>query len=249
MPFVTHRGQRIHYAMRGSGETVVLLHGLFGAAKRWEESGWVSALARDFRVVCIDSLGHGESDKPGDPAHYVRASRAGDVIAVLDAIGEDRAHVLGYSMGGWIATAVALHHPERLALLALGGWDPLGGVQGATNDGVGFDRVLAALRARLPDLAASIAPEAEPALRSCWGALFENDGAVDALVRLRCPVLMWSGDGDACHDRVKALAGDRGFPFLSTRGDHASAVVLGRDRVVARLVGLLRTAEPRPRSR
>lgn len=246
MPFVTHRGQRIHYEVRGSGPTVVLLHGLFSTAKRWEDNGFVDALAADFRVVCPDSLGHGESDKPHDPALYARAARAGDVVAVLDAIGAARVHLLGYSMGGWMATAVAMHHPERLASLTLGGWDPIGGVKLAANDREGFDRVLASLRTHLPDLAWWITPDVEPALYACYRAVFENDGAAGALSALRCPVLLWSGDRDDCHDRMRAVADARGFAFLSTRGDHASAVALERERVVARLAELFRTAEPRP---
>lgn len=118
----------------------------------------------------------------------------------------------------------------------------------ARNDRACFEAVLASLRTYLPELAWWITPEVEPALHACYQAEFEIDGTADALARLACPVLLWSGTEDDCHDRMAAAARDVGAAFFATRGDHGSAVVLERERVLARIAEHVRTAEPRPRS-
>ncbi|MHC6151968.1 alpha/beta fold hydrolase [Bradyrhizobium elkanii] len=105
MPFANHRGQRIHYTVEGSGPLIVLQHGLLLDAASWKQCGVVDALADRFRVACVDSLGHGLSDKPADPALYNQAQRAGDIVAVIDDLGGERAHVVGHSMGGWSRSA------------------------------------------------------------------------------------------------------------------------------------------------
>jgi naphthoate synthase len=104
---------RIHFTVEGAGEAIVLLHGFTGSAASLEELA--DALAADFQVVSIDLLGHGRSDAPGDAARYGMAACVGDVIAVLDALGVRSAHLLGYSMGGRVALALAVAHPERIA--------------------------------------------------------------------------------------------------------------------------------------
>src|SRR3954451_12425364 len=127
MPFVKHRGQRIHYAIEGEGPLIVLQHGLLMNGECWKQGGIVGALADRYRVVCVDSLGHGGSDKPSDTALYDQAQRAGDIVAVLDDLGCERAHLVGHSMGAWLAVGVAKHHPQRLSSLVLGGWDFVNG--------------------------------------------------------------------------------------------------------------------------
>src|SRR5690349_16699202 len=99
MPFATSDGQQIHYSVQGEGPLVVLQHGFLGDASAWTATGIAQGLARRYRVVCLDSLGHGRSDKPADPARYNQAERAAHIVAVMDALGEAKAHVIGYSMG------------------------------------------------------------------------------------------------------------------------------------------------------
>lgn len=123
MPFVTSRGCRIHYSVEGSGPLVVLLHGLLSDAKSWKRWGVVDVLADGYSVACIDSLGHGLSDKPADARLYGLEARSHDVVAVIDDLGCETAHVLGYSMGGWLCVGVARHHPDRLRSVIVGGWD------------------------------------------------------------------------------------------------------------------------------
>ena len=87
-----------------------------------ERLGYVDVFADRFQVVNVDSLGHGDSDKPLDPDRYVALQHAADLIAVLDEVGIEQAHLLGYSMGGWIVAAMIIHHPDRLASAIIGGW-------------------------------------------------------------------------------------------------------------------------------
>ncbi|WP_026343022.1 alpha/beta fold hydrolase [Nocardia sp. BMG111209] len=93
---------------------VVLLHGLAGSTAWWDPV--VPALA-DRRVVRIDLLGHGRSDKPD--TGYGISEQAGRVAAVLDRLGVDRAVIIGHSTGGYVATALAEQHRDRVAAIGL----------------------------------------------------------------------------------------------------------------------------------
>ena len=225
MPFVTNRGQRIHYTVDGSGPLVVLQHGLLMDAGSWRDSGFISALADRFRVACIDSLGHGLSDKPCDPELYDERHRAGDIIAVIDALGHARAHLLGYSMGGWMAVAVAKFHPQRLSALVIGGWDPVNGLPAGPSGPVTFDPFMIFARRTAPALTRWVTPEIKPGVRACFEAMSQLEGAYEAIMTARFPVLFWQGEGDTGHDRMQTFAASNGFPFLSSAGDHVAAVL------------------------
>jgi esterase len=98
----------------GSGPPLVLLHGLFGAGQNW--GGIRSVLARRFRVLTPDLRNHGASPRAPEMSY---AAMAEDVVGVLDAAGIDRAAVLGHSMGGKVAMALALAHPDRVERLVV----------------------------------------------------------------------------------------------------------------------------------
>jgi pimeloyl-ACP methyl ester carboxylesterase len=100
----------------GSGDPVVLIHGL-GASKS-EFLPTVPALALGFRTIAIDLPGFGDSDKPF-PAAYNARFFARWVEATLDALGLDRVHLLGHSMGGRVALEVGMRHPDRVDRLVL----------------------------------------------------------------------------------------------------------------------------------
>jgi 2-hydroxy-6-oxonona-2,4-dienedioate hydrolase len=97
----------------GAGEPVVLLHGVSGHAETWVRN--VAVLGRDFRVHAIDMLGHGLTDKPR--IEYSVRALAEHVLGFLDEIGAPRAHLVGQSLGGWVAGWLAVHHPQRVASL------------------------------------------------------------------------------------------------------------------------------------
>ena len=107
---------RISTAQAGAGPTVVAIHGL-GASKA-SFLPTLEALAGDFRVVAMDLPGFGDSDKPfGAPYHA--PFFANSVVALLDALGEDRAHLIGNSLGGRVALEVGLRQPDRVDRLGL----------------------------------------------------------------------------------------------------------------------------------
>jgi pimeloyl-ACP methyl ester carboxylesterase len=123
--FSSH-GVDIHYLERGRGEPVVLLHGFTGSASRhWESPGVMEALEKaGFRAIAMDCRGHGQSGKPQDASQY-GLEMVADVVRLLDHLKIDRAHVVGYSMGGAIVTQMLVRHPERLvsATLLGAGWE------------------------------------------------------------------------------------------------------------------------------
>lgn len=123
--FISSRGHRICYQVSGSGPAVVLLHGHPMWGGRWADRGYVAGLQDRFRVIIPDLLGHGDSDKPHDPAAYGDPNIAADVLAVLDAEQTGAAHVWGYSWGACVAEHLAVAAPDRVQSLVLGGF-PVG---------------------------------------------------------------------------------------------------------------------------
>ena len=110
-------GVRTRYLHAGDPSLpgLVLLHGSGGHAEAYVRN--LEAHAEHFSTWSIDMLGHGYTDKPGHPlevSHYV-----GHLTAVLDAIGADRAHISGESLGGWVAARAAVDHPDRVDRLVL----------------------------------------------------------------------------------------------------------------------------------
>lgn len=122
---VVSRGHRISYRSEGNGTPLVLLCGFSRWADNWWEVGYVERLVDGYRVVAIDRLGHGDSDKPHDPAEYHERLIVSDIVTVLDAEGIDRALVWGFSMGARNAASVAEMEPARVAALVCGGGAPL----------------------------------------------------------------------------------------------------------------------------
>jgi pimeloyl-ACP methyl ester carboxylesterase len=116
------RGFMIHYEVAGTGLPLVLVPGTLSSAAQWELFGYVRALAEEFRVVSVDPLGHGRSEKPHAPDAYHAAGVTADLVAVLDAEGIEQSTVWGYSRGGWIAYRLAATYPERVARIVIGGF-------------------------------------------------------------------------------------------------------------------------------
>jgi pimeloyl-ACP methyl ester carboxylesterase len=115
------KGVPIHYRDRGRGEAVVLVHGFALNLERWEAAGVPQKLeAAGYRAITIDCRGHGTSGKPHDPAAY-GAEMSKDLVRLLDHLGIDKAHLVGYSMGGFVANKARELHPERFHSMILGG--------------------------------------------------------------------------------------------------------------------------------
>jgi len=118
--FFNSNGVRIRYIDQGSGPPIVLIHGNGGSLDGWTSTGTVEDLARDYRVIAFDARGHGKSDKPHDPKAYGGEMRL-DVIRLLDHLGIQRAHIIGYSMGGSMTAALLTTHPSRFLTAVVAG--------------------------------------------------------------------------------------------------------------------------------
>ena len=110
------RGRRVSTLTMGSGPDVLLLHGLGGAKSSFFDTA--AALSQRYRVHALDLPGFGASSKP-TTAPYTARWFADTVLATMDALDIDRAHVVGNSMGGRIAIELGLRNPERVASLGL----------------------------------------------------------------------------------------------------------------------------------
>jgi pimeloyl-ACP methyl ester carboxylesterase len=123
MKFVELRGERVAYRESGSGEVVMLIHGMAGSSDTWQAV--VPELARHYRVVAPDLLGHGESAKPR--TDYSLGAFAAGLRDLLDELGISRATIVGHSLGGGVAMQFLYQHPEycqRLILVSSGDWGP-----------------------------------------------------------------------------------------------------------------------------
>jgi len=117
-------GIRIAYRVQGSGPAIVMVHGTALSQAIWRGFGYVRELATDFTTVTLDLRGHGRSEKPHERSAYRAESMVSDVLAVLDEVGIDRAHYLGYSLGGRVGFSLAAAHPERMLSFVSAGGSP-----------------------------------------------------------------------------------------------------------------------------
>jgi pimeloyl-ACP methyl ester carboxylesterase len=124
MPYVANDDLRIHYEVTGSGEPLVLYHGLTGSCERWRDTGYVTSLSDENCLILIDARGHGGSDKPHDPAANGRLQQAADVVAVLNDLDIATARFWGHSMDGDVALTLGRHHPDRVSALIVTGYSP-----------------------------------------------------------------------------------------------------------------------------
>jgi len=105
----------MHYELQGEGEPLALIVGLGTDISEWD--GIIHPLAQRYRVIAFDNRGAGRTDKPDQP--YSIEQMADDTEGLLRALAVERAHMLGVSMGGRIALALALTHPQCVNKLVL----------------------------------------------------------------------------------------------------------------------------------
>lgn len=117
-------GVPIAYQVEGEGEPVLLTHGFaLNGTIQWSmvRPALVNA---GYKVISIDNRGHGQSGKPHDPEQYGQ-EMVEDQVRLLDHLGIDKAHVIGYSMGGGITLNLLTQHPDRVHSAAItgAGWN------------------------------------------------------------------------------------------------------------------------------
>jgi pimeloyl-ACP methyl ester carboxylesterase len=111
-------GVGLHYVDRGSGPAVLLIHGFGGHTFSFRHT--IPALEREYRVVAVDLMGFGFSERPKD-ADYSLAAHADRVLRLMDHLGIDKAAAVGHSMGGEVVMRMASIAPDRIARLVLAG--------------------------------------------------------------------------------------------------------------------------------
>jgi len=126
MPHVaTADGTKLYYEEVGAGTPIVFVHEYAADYRTWEPQ--LRYFGRSFRCVTYSQRGYPPSDVPTDPACYSQNLVRDDVIALMDALKIERAHIVGHSMGAYTALHVGIHHPKRcLSVTAAGcGWGSL----------------------------------------------------------------------------------------------------------------------------
>jgi len=117
-------GRRFAWRALGEGPPLLLVQGYAGSADDWPPD-FLAALARSFSLIAPDNRGMGASQL-GDPAALTIEAMAADLEALLDELDIERIAVLGFSMGGFVAQALAARAPRRVGSLALFSTDPGG---------------------------------------------------------------------------------------------------------------------------
>ena len=231
-------GPRLRYAEQGDrdGEAVVLLHG-------WPDS-WFSfsrvlaLLPAGFRALALDQRGFGESDHP--ESGYRIEDFAADVVAFLDALGIERASLVGHSYGSFVARCVAINAPARVSRLVLigsgfaKGNQVLADVQASVRDlpdpiPVDFAREFQSGTVHVPvpdDFFDRIIAESMKIPARLWPMMIDTLMAyddADALRAIRCPTLLLWGDHDALfsradQDRLIAALPDVGLTIYDDTG-------------------------------
>ena len=114
MRFAKTRHGKIHYRIRGDGPPLLMIRGLGRWSAHWH--GWDEALAKHFRVICLDNRGLGLTTTPMRPWHSLD-DLASDAAVILKQERIQSAHILGTSLGGMVSLVFALQHPEMTSSL------------------------------------------------------------------------------------------------------------------------------------
>lgn len=191
-------GTKLYYEIYGKGAPFVLLHGgVYGYIDEFEP--FIAKLAEKYQVICIATRGHGKSEIGKAP--YTYEQRADDAYQVIRSITKDSVMVLGFSDGGFSGYKLAALHPELVKkLIAIGAADrPKGGTREKASytpevllkGGEQFFKTRLAL---MPE------PDRWGESLSKLNSLYNDDFlSKETFEKIKCPVLVMSGDQDAYH--------------------------------------------------
>ncbi len=120
MPYATaDDGVRLYYEQTGSGRLIIFVHEFAGDLRSFEPQ--IRHFGKRYRVAAFNARGFPPSEVPEAPSSYSQARAAGDILAVLDHLGERKAHIVGLSMGGFATLHFGLRHQDRALSLCVGG--------------------------------------------------------------------------------------------------------------------------------
>jgi pimeloyl-ACP methyl ester carboxylesterase len=218
LSFVDNDGINIYYEVEGEGVPFMLHHGKTGSLKSFRHFGYTEKLRHKYQLILIDARGHGRSDKPHEPDAYKLRNFVNDTVAVLDDLGIEKSHFLGYSMGGSVGLGIGVYSPDRFKSLIIGG---MGMAEMDSEEKIkrsqGFIEILragmGALVSRRERGGVVMSHEMmEDTLRNDPEALIalcsvrEHVGFKDLLPSLELPCLFYAGDRDYYHQISKETA-------------------------------------------
>jgi pimeloyl-ACP methyl ester carboxylesterase len=115
----TDDGVRLYYEETGSGRLVIFVHEFAGDHWSWEPQ--LRHFGRRYRTVAFNARGFPPSDVPARTSDYSQARAVDDIKSILDHVGEERAHIVGLSMGGFATLHFGFRHADRALSLCVGG--------------------------------------------------------------------------------------------------------------------------------
>lgn len=180
----------MYYAVYGEGEPLILLHGGLGNADYFANQ--IPLFAESYQVIAVDSRGHGRSTVTDTPIGY--ALMASDVLALMDSLEIEAAHLVGWSDGGIIGLDIAINHPDRLLKLVAYGANYV--PSGVRTDVGESDLFNAYIERALADYAAlSPAPENVDAFLENIGTMWatEPNFTAEELGGITTPTLILDG--------------------------------------------------------
>jgi pimeloyl-ACP methyl ester carboxylesterase len=257
MPRVVNKGISIHYRVEGNGPPLVLGHGVTDSSDVFYERGYVAALKPKYRLVLIDSRGHGQSDKPHDSQSYTPEKFASDIVAVLDDLGMKTAAYWGYSMGGWVGFALARHALDRVACFVIGGRSASTASAYSAEPGK-EGPIITALRSGpdeiiklwgegvTPPLRERLLANDAAALIACEQQRLITKGFSDVVGTIAVPTLLYAGSADPIHNPARQSASEiPGAQFVSLPGLSHPAALWRSDLVLPHVEPFLAKATGR----
>jgi pimeloyl-ACP methyl ester carboxylesterase len=248
--FTTFDGLQIAYTVQGTGPDVLLMHGFAADAQRnWFAPGIAGAIMDSGRrVIAYDARGHGQSDKPHDPAAYENEAMRRDAQALLDHLAITRVDVVGYSMGAIQATRLVPQEPRTRSVVFGGIGRRLVAASTLLNRGRIADALSAPPGSRPADPQARAFRRFAERSGNDLAALAaiqrsQRHGAHGALDQITVPALVIAGADDVLAGDPTGLA-DKipGAVAITTPGDHLSAV--GRPEMRSGIVDFLARVSP-----
>ena len=226
MPYADNHGVRIHYKVEGAGPPLILQHGTTLSSESWYQRGYVEPLKPHYQLILVDARGHGASDKPHDRAAYALPLHVGDIVAVLDDLGIEKAHYFGYSMGGRIGFGMAKYAAHRVQSLTICAAHPYAESAGAFRDVDGTDpeAFLAAMEKSVgqsipPDMQAKIVADND--LQALAASRQDRPSLEAILPTMTMPCFLFVGEEDPRYPKVQECvkhmpnATFRSFPGLN----------------------------------
>jgi pimeloyl-ACP methyl ester carboxylesterase len=239
-------GVRTYFEDSGvMGRPVIMYPGFTDPLEYAKSSALARALTDEYRLIFADHRGQGRSDKPSDVRAYALTTRVADVVAILDVLGVDRAHYIGFSWGARLGFAVGEHASDRVLSLVLCGnqpyaWDLSGPMYSTVSNAIGaglthgMEALVAtweeAIGERFPEPSRSWMLDNDPV---ALDAAFRSAGLERPISRdlteWRVPCLIYTGSADEMHDQAaRAAAEIPNATFLSLAGHtHYSADRVG----------------------